>query len=252
MPYVSPSLLLERYTPLADYLAKQLAMPVSIHITKNYEDQVENLNNNTIDIAFLGAAPYVKLVEKEGQKRILARYEMNSKATFQGVIFVHKDSPVKNLEELTGKRMAFGNKHSTLSHLIPRVMLLENDIQVADLAHYGFLGSHDNVIMNVLFGQYDAGGVADEVFALHADKPLRILAYSDPISTHVFVASDTLPQSLVKKISALLHGLKYTTEGKKVIKSIGIPVTGFVPAVDSDYEQVRQVFKQLRAIGVNP
>lgn len=252
LPYIAPSQLIERYTPLADYLGKALGRPGRVVIAKNYEEHIWNLNDGKIDIAFLGAASYVKLVEEQGERRLLARYEMDGRPTFQGIIFTSSTHSISTLAEVKGKRFAFGDPRSTLSHLVPRAMLLSEGIDITDLRKHAFLGSHDNVIMGVLFGRYDAGGVAEEVFAEHADKGLRVIQRSTPISTHVFVASDRLPDELRGRIAALLHDLKNHAEGRRVIEAVGAPVSGFVPAEDGDYASVRDVFRSLRGAGVEP
>jgi phosphonate transport system substrate-binding protein len=253
LPYIQPSLLLKKYTPLAKHLTQKLKVPVKIHIAKNYEEQILNLTDGKIDIAFLGAAVYVKRAEAmEKPPRIIARYEMNGKPSFSGVIIVKKESDINKISDLKGKSMAFGDARSTLSHLVPRDMLLLEGLNVEKLSRHGFLGSHDNVIMNVLFGEYDAGGIADEVFEKYKDKPIRILATSTPISPHVFVAADHMKDVMFNKIRDELINLKSSVNGKKVIDSIGLPVTGFVVGVDEDYDGVRKVFSRLRKAGIEP
>ena len=252
LPYLAPSVLMERYTPLANYLGRQLGRPARIVITKDYAGNIQNLKNGKIDIAFLGAAEYVSLVDETGPTHLLARYEMNGQPYLHCLILTRQDSPLRELKDMRGKRMAFGDPHSTLSHLVPRAMLLDAGLDVSVLAEHGFLGNHENVVMNVLFGRYDAGAIADEVFNQYRDKPLRVLAQSRPYSAHVFVAADHVPAAEAEQISRLLQGLKDTVEGRAVIQAIGPPVTGFVAARDADYDPMRAVLKQLRAAGVKP
>lgn len=252
LPYIAPSELLERYTPLVNYLGRQLGRPAHIIITKDYTGHIQNLKNGKIDIAFLGAATYVKLVEEKEPIRLLARYEMNGQPFLHAIILTRQDSPLRDLKGMRGKRMAFGDPNSTLSYLVPRTMLLDQGLDVRDLAEHGFLGNHENVVNNVLFGRYDAGAVADEVFAQYKDKPLRVLASSAPFSAHVFVAAGHVTAAEAAQIAKLLQGLKDTPDGRAALQAIGLPVTGFVAAKDADYDSMRKVFAKLRAVGVKP
>ncbi len=40
MPYVAASTLMEKYTPLADYLTRELGRPVVIEVAKNYAEHL--------------------------------------------------------------------------------------------------------------------------------------------------------------------------------------------------------------------
>lgn len=252
LPYIAPTELVERYTPMADYLGRQLGRTALIVVTKDYAAHMQNLKSGKIDIAFLGAATYVKAVEENVPIRLLARYEWNGQPFLHSLILVRQDSTLRDLKDMRAKRMAFGDSNSTLSHLVPRAMLLDQGLDVRDLAEHGFLGNHENVANNVLFGRYDAGAVADEVFSQFKDKPLRILAQSAAYSAHVFVAAGHVTAAEAAQIAKLLQGLKYTADGRAALKAIGSPVTGFMAATDADYNPMRNVFKQLRATGVNP
>lgn len=252
LPYIAPSALIERYTPLSDYLGREMGREARIVIAKNYEEHIWNIRDGKVDIAFLGAATYVKLVEKNGPQRLLARYQMNGQPTFHGIIIVPGDSRLTTLSQLRGKRMAFGDPRSTLSHLVPRAMLLQAGVDVRDLKKHKFLGSHDNVVMGVMMGRYDAGGIAEEVFVEHKDRGIRALAASTPLSTHVFIAAPEMPEADAARVKSLLEALSSHSEGRRIIQSVGAPVTGFESTRDSDYDGMREVMKTLRAAGVEP
>lgn len=251
-PYIAQSKLMDRYTPLAEYLARKLGREPRIVVAKNYEEHIWNIRDQVVDIAFLGAAPYVKLVETDGAQRLLARYEINGQPTFRGIIIVTEVSPIKALRQLHDRRMAFGDPRSTLSHLVPRAILLEAGLAVSELGHHAFLGSHDNVAMGVLMGRYDAGGIAEEVFAEYSGRGIRELTRSKPISTHAFIATARLSDADEQRVAELLQRLADDPAGRRVIDAVGPPVTGFAPASDSDYDGVRGVFQTLRAEGVEP
>jgi hypothetical protein len=71
------------------------------------------------------------------------------------------------------RRMAFGDPRSILSHLVPRAMLLDVGLAVNDLKRHTFLSNHHNVVMGVLMGRYDAGSIAEEVFAEYQERDIR-------------------------------------------------------------------------------
>lgn len=249
MPYLTANQLTQKYTPLAEYLSKKLSIPVTLHISKDYQEHIQKVGEDNIDIAFLGGNSYIKIVEKYGKKPLLVRYEMRGKPTFHGIIFVTKNSPLKELKDLSGQRVAFGDRNSTLSAQVPQYMLVQAGIPLNKLAGYDFLKNHENVIYGVTLGDYAAGALAEEVFNEYEKKGIRILATSPPISTHIFVTSTHLPASLVERIRQILLDLKQDAEGQTVLAKIGKEMTGFAPVTDSDYDTLREI---LKAVTTNP
>lgn len=241
MPYMSPSKLIQKYTPLAEYLSKKLHTKVSIEIAKDYTTHLDNVAHDKYDIAFLGGSPYIYEADKFHKKNLLVRYEFNGKPTFRSVIFVSKNSPIKTLKELDGKRIALGNKKSTLSSEVPMYMIMQAGIDI-NKTKFSFLNNHENVLLGVLFGDFDGGAIAEEIFLEHQKRGLRAIAYSDELSTHVFLASDKMnkhDQEAVKKALLALKG----NDKDNVLKSISKNLTGFVPVKDSDYNLLRGILK---------
>lgn len=246
-PYLPPKDLIKRFEPLAGYLGKAIGRPVEVRIGRNYDDHIEAIGKERIDIAFMGPVSYIKLVEHHGKKPILARLETNGLPTFRGAIVTRRESPLKNLAELKGKRFAFGDPDSTMSHLVPEHMLLMAGVRRKDLAEYRFLGGHHNVVLAVLAGDFDAGAVKDEVFQEYAAKGLRALADSPAFSDHVFVTRATLPADTVQTLRAALLRLKALPEGAAIMQSIKKDMTALIPAADNDYDNLRTVVKALES-----
>lgn len=246
-PYLPPKELIKRFEPLASYLGKAIGQPVEVRIGRNYDDHIEAAGKDRVDIAFMGPVSYIKLVERHGMKPILARLETNGLPTFRGTIVVRKDSPLNSLAELKGKRFAFGDPDSTMSHLVPEYMLLMAGVRRKDLAEYRFLGGHQNVVLAVLAGDFDAGAVKDEVFQQYESKGLRALADTPAFSDHVFVTRATLPADTVQSLRAALLRLKSLPEGAAIMQSIKKDMTALIPAADGDYDNLRTVVKTLES-----
>jgi len=245
-PYKSPQKLLSIYQPLANLLEEKLGQPVELVIAKDYSTHIEQIGTDVLDIAYLGPASYVKMVEQYGQKPILARQAISGRPTFKGKIITSTKSPLTSLRQLKGKRFAFGDPDSTMSHLVPRYMLIENGVTAANLK-FDFLGSHDNVALGVLAGDYDAGAVKEAIFYKYKSRGMRALATTPSLSEHIFVASTRLPANTVAKVKDMLMALSHTDDGMRVIKKIKPKMTGFHPAKDSDYDNLREILRTLKS-----
>ena len=252
-PY-RPALELERrFQPLADYLAGRMARPVNIRISTDYESHVEAIGGDRLDIAYLGPASYVQMVRRHGRKPLLARQAIKGKPQFRGAIVVRKDSAVKKLGQLAGRRFAFGSPLSTMSHLAPRYTLLtRGGVDVSALAQYRFVGSHDNVALAVLSGDFDAGGVKEAVADKYASEGLMVLGYTDSISEHLFVASSQLPGPLAENLRKHLLSLHRHPDGPGILAAIKPGITALVPVEDADYSSLCRIMTELSRHGWKP
>jgi phosphonate transport system substrate-binding protein len=246
MPYLNAEHLHQKYQPLADYLSRQLGRELVIRVAKDYAEHNTKTGQDLIDIAFLGGSPYVEVTARHGPKPLLARYEFAGKPHFRSVIFVARDSPLRRLEELRGKRVALGSKHSTLSSQVPVYQLLQAGVTLDDLSGHEHLRNHENVLLGVEYGDFDAGAVAEEVFEQYAKQGgIRALAYSQELSTHLFVTRKDLPQPLQQALQQALFRLGSAAEGKAVLQAIDPRLTGFVPVTDADYDPLRQILARV-------
>ncbi|MCG6968714.1 MAG: phosphate/phosphite/phosphonate ABC transporter substrate-binding protein [Gammaproteobacteria bacterium] len=249
-PYSSSSVLYRAFSPLAKYLSEKIGQPFSVHIAADYQAHIKTVGTDKRGIGYMGPASYVKLVSDYGPKRILGRQAIKGKPSFQGKIIARKDSSINNLADLAGKRFAFGDPNSTMSHLVPRYMLIEAGLGVEDLADYKFLGNHVNVALGVLSGDFDAGAVKEAVFYKYEQRGLKAIATTPALSEHLFVVSDKLSDELTNQIrDALLHAHE-SEQGLRALHAIKPSISAFVPAVDSDYDNLRSILSTLRRHGV--
>ncbi|MCW9013326.1 MAG: phosphate/phosphite/phosphonate ABC transporter substrate-binding protein [Gammaproteobacteria bacterium] len=242
-PYLEQSELIKRFTPLAQYLGKELKIPVEVRVGPDYQAHLNAIGQDQIDIAYLGPASYIKLTQQFGPKSLLARLEASGKPTFQGHIIVQKDSPITRLAELKGNIFAFGDPSSTMSTLVPRAMLEKKGISLSDLAGHANYKGHTNVAMAVLSGDADAGAVKEEVYLRLKHKGLRSLQITPAISEHLFIASMTLAEDLQIKLRDLLLGIRSTEQINTLLKPIKDSITGLVPVKDSDYDSLRKLIE---------
>ena len=245
-PYLPAKELIGRFTPLANYLSKEIGSPVSVRIGHDYQEHIEFVGNDQADIAYLGPAAYVKVVTAYGKKPLLTRLEINGKPQFLGHIIVRTESPIRTLTDLKGKRFAFGDRDSTMSHLVAQYMLEQAGVTMDRLADHKFLGSHSNVALGVLTGDFDAGAVKNEVYVKYQPQGLRSLADTPYFSEHLFVTRSTLSSGMVARIRQAMLALDNAPDGERILRAINPQATALVTVADSDYNNLRQILKGLK------
>jgi phosphonate transport system substrate-binding protein len=238
-PFVKPTEIAKKFKPVTEFLSKELNREIQIVVGKSYEDIADRYQKGEVDFGFMGPSLYA-LESEKGLVFPLARIVVDGKGTFQGVIIVKEDSPVKKISDLRGESFAFGDPESTLSHYMPHYMLMEQGIQLKDLSKYAFVGNHDNVAINVLQGNFVAGGLKPDVARKYLDKGLRELAISEPVPEHLFVAGLKLDEGIRQKITAAL--LKADVE---LLKPINKSITGMEIAKREDYAGLRKLMVEV-------
>lgn len=223
------------FKPIADALSAKLGRPVELQIGKSYEDTAERLGSGAFDFSYLGPNIYAKYGPKYGL-RPLAQIVNAGSPTFKGVIVAKKGGAIRSLADLRGRRFAFGDRDSTLTHVVPVYMLVEAGVHVVDLGKFAFIGTHDNLALNVVAGTFDAAGLMPDIAAKYPD--LQVIATSPALPEHVFVATpsmdaatfDPLQQALLALDPALRKGIKGS-------------LTGMQKVNDKDFDVLRRILE---------
>lgn len=236
-PYKPATQLYTLFKPIADYVSQQIGKPVELKIGKTYAETGEFIGTGEMDFAFIGPALYVESKSKYNVTP-LAQVVNDGKPSFYGVVVVKKGSGITSLKDLSGRTFAFGERGSTVNHLVPLYMLMEAGVRLTDLKKYAFLGSHEVVAQNVVRGVFDAAGLQPDVAGKYKDQGLEIIARSVGIPEHVFVATKSLDAATVAKIQGALLGMDV-----KLLKGIKGSLTGIQKFSDKDFDILRKIMK---------
>jgi phosphonate transport system substrate-binding protein len=253
-PVESPKVVYQQFTPLAEYLSKELGMKVELVVAKDYPAAADILGQNTVQVAWLTPTVYPICQKQNPNAGIepVARFQTDGKGVCQGCIIVPADSPIKTVTELKGKKVAFADINAAAGYLIPRSLLMDNGIDAdKDLAEYKFLGTHTNVANAVKMKQFDAGGVKQTVAQkFEKEGAVKILAVSKDVPEHPICVNKNLPKETRDKLVAALLKLKLDKNNKDapsnlVLTSINPKYTGCEEAKEKDYDVVREMIQKL-------
>lgn len=149
---------------------------IDLRIFSTYEEAHEAIIAGDYDFGRLGPSSYLIVRERKAPVDLLVCESYHGQATFEGAIFVRDDSPVRDLDDVRGKRVAFGDEASTTGRYLPQAALVRAGIRARDLATYDYLGRHDKVVLAVASGIYEVGAANDRTLEKFADKGLRKIA----------------------------------------------------------------------------
>lgn len=249
LPYLPAADLHQRFAPLAHYLGARLGRPMVISVATNNDALVRDVGEDKVDLAYIGPAPYIKMVGAYGAKHLLGRLEVNGRPTYTGMLVVRSDSPVQTVADLRGKKMAAADRVSTAGFVLPHYLLRKAGLDVADLNTVEFVGGHKNVALGVLFGAFDVGGLKNEVFEEYRDRGLRALAVSPAVSEQVFIATHKMDPAKVDQLRQAMADLGRHPAGLSVLGRITPGVTGLAPVTDADVDDLRGILRELERGG---
>ena len=153
---------LRNFQCLQDDLKKEFGFEkVSLFPAADYDGVIQGLLGGTLDYAELGASGYAKayLSDPKAVEPILTTVQTDGSMGYHSVMVARKDSGITKLEDMKGKKLGFADPDSTSGYLIPTVTLPEAiGAPVKEFfGSTGFGGGHENLVLEVLKGTFDAG-----------------------------------------------------------------------------------------------
>lgn len=150
---------LARYKPVRAYLEATLGVKIRWRTATDYAGIIEGVKAKKIELARFGPASYAKcwIVTKGGVEPLVGDVDQHNAFGYHSVIIVKTDSPYQSIDDLKGKKFAFADPNSTSGHQAPRYFLMEQGYDVDTFfGATAFSGSHENSVMALLNGSFDA------------------------------------------------------------------------------------------------
>lgn len=234
-----PAQMFRRLGPLTKYLSEQLNVPVTLKLSPDMGSAIKDASNGTVDFAYLTPVAYLK-AKAQGDVKLVAKMVTNGKASFQLVIAVKENSPIKTVQDLEGKRFAFGDKAAILQ----RAVVVGAGMPVEKLGSYAFIGHYDNIARGVMNGDFDAGILKDTTASAWDGKGLRVIYSSPPLPPYNIVAAKTVDDKIVVAAREALLKLDFRNLAHQpIIAALDPEYDGFTRASDEEYEVVRKLIK---------
>lgn len=234
-PVEDPSVYENVFTEFLTYLSEKTGKKVKWYGAESYAAQVEAMRSGRLHVAGISTGPtcfgvnlagYVPFSIMSGPKGY--GYKLQ--------VITHKDSDIKAMTDLKGKKVAHVTPSSNSGNQAPRALFKDLGVIPDDDYEVSYSGKHDNSIMGVANKDYDAAPIASSVLDRMAEKgvvnkdDLRIIWESDPFPTTSYGYVSTLNPELAKKVVDAFLTFDWTgTALEKEFKANGwvkfIPIT---------------------------
>jgi phosphonate transport system substrate-binding protein len=245
---------MDRYEQLSDYLSARIGRPIRWRVVPYYGTIVDNFRASEVDGAFLGSFSYVLVHVITGAEVLVRAEDLYGRSTSRGVIFVRKDSGIKSIRDMKGKRFAFVDKASTSGYLLPLAYFKKMGIEnyKAYLKEVYFAGTHTEAINDVLNGRADIGAVKNTVLEnveatnSRIKNDLMVLERFSEVPEGGFTVRKGLDITLKEKLKQVLLDMYKDPDGQNVLEKFG--ARRFIETTDEDY---RAVYEYAREVGIH-
>ncbi len=212
-PAENASGVMDRWTPFARYLERELGTKVTIRVAQDYAAVIEGQRAGQIHIGYHGPASYARARMTGVQIEPFAM-DVNGDGSkgYYSVFYVKADSPFQKLEDLRGRRLGLVDPNSASGNNVPRYALDKMGIKPQEFfSNVVYTGSHENAIIALGQGTIDVAAnwlntdedsnltrMATKNMAKVAD--FRIIFRSDLIVNSPYTVLSNMPQDLKDRI----------------------------------------------------
>ncbi|WP_191601543.1 phosphate/phosphite/phosphonate ABC transporter substrate-binding protein [Marinomonas algicola] len=229
-----PSTLVFTYTPVEDpavykdafsdfqkYLSEATGKKVVYYTVHSNAAEVEALRSGRLHIAGFSTGPTGYAVNLGGLVPIAVKGTADSFQGYNLITIARADSSIYKMDDLKGKVIAHTSASSNSGNLAPRALFPALGITPDEDYKVKYSGKHDQSIMGVLSGDYDAAPVASDVYKRMVsagrinEADFRTIYTSPRFPTSSFGYAHDLHPDLVAKIKQAFTDFRFPEEMQK-------------------------------------
>lgn len=248
VPLKNSEKLVEDLKPISDYLSERLGVKVEAFTASNYIGVVEGLGSGSVDFGIIPPFSSLLAQKQSSAKPILTSKGKTGKPGYTAELYVRKDSGIKSLQDVKGKKVAFVDPSSSSGYIYPGAMLVEAGLNLDKDISYQFSGGHDKSLQLLLNKDVDVIATFDGVEDRYAkDFPqaktdIQKLATSDMIPGVMVTASSKMDKELQEKLEKALRDIEKDPKMKELFTKM-FSITGFTDVDQDAYKKVEATAK---------
>lgn len=239
-PYLNSKKMYQSYRPILDYLENEIGdVKIVLETSVNYAKYEEKLYRGDFDFSLPN--PFQTYNSLSHGYKVIARMKPDS--SFRGIFVARKDSHLKRIGQLKGKKISFPAPTALAASMMPLYYLYEHGIDVKKDIKKMYVGSQYSSILNAYSSDTIAGATWPTSWKAwlkenpEKEKDMEIVWETESLINNGVIAKKNLDNDLVAKVRVLLTQLDKIEEGKKLLENAEFD--GFQKSVDSDSDSVK-------------
>lgn len=243
-PFRSPQLTAQYWNPILEYVEKKNGVRLELVTTRTGQEASDRGARGEFD--FIWDNHIFEPTHAAAGYKVIARPVGDP---IRGQIIVAENSPIRSLQELEGKEMGVSSKAAFVGYAVTMSELYRRNIHVKPVV----AGTMEGVMAQVRAGELPAGSVNSKILAAYAAREgfkYRTLWVSEPYLDVPIAAHPRVPQRVVDAVRQAFIDMAKDPEGLKILQaSAGLvkmePPYGFLPANDAEYDNQREIYRQI-------
>ncbi|MGE0750937.1 MAG: phosphate/phosphite/phosphonate ABC transporter substrate-binding protein [Variibacter sp.] len=220
-PVEDPAVYENAFKPFTEYLGKCISKRVVYYPVQSNSAEIEAMRSGRLHVAGFSTGPLGFAVNMAGAVPFAAKGTAAGPQGYHLIMLVKKDSPYQKLSDLKGKRIAHTAPSSNSGNLAPIALFPAEGLTPGKDYTPLWSGGHDKTALGVGTGDYDAGGVASDVFermvargTIKAEN-YRIIYKSQRFPTSGFAYAHDLKPELAKKMVQCFYDFRFPPQMQK-------------------------------------
>ena len=242
-PVEDPAIYEKLFRPFMGHLSQCLDKKVVFFSVQSNAAQIEAMRSGRLHMAAFSPGPVNFAVNLAGAVPFAIRGNSEGSVGMNLKMIVRKDSPFQKIADLKGKKIAHTSPSSNSGNLAPRALFPAIGLTPDTDYKVVYSGKHDQSILGVKSGDYDAAPVASDVLQHMTERGVvkaddfRVLYTSGKFPTDAYAYANNLEPALQAKIKQCFYDYKIPAEMAK-----GLGGDRFLPITyKKDWELVRTV-----------
>jgi len=240
-PYQNSKQMYSSYRPILDFIENKIQnISFELETSLDYAHYNKKLFRGDFDFSLPN--PYQTYSALSHGYTVIGR--MKPDKTFRGIFVARKDSKLKDLKQLIGKKISFPAPTALAASMMPLYYLYEHGINVQKDITKEYVGSQYSSILNAYSSDTIAGATWPTSWeAWKIDNPdkkdeMEVVWETKSLINNGFIVKKTIDKNVAKQIMEILVTLDTTKEGKKLLQNAGFG--GFQYSSDKDFGVVKK------------
>lgn len=232
VPQQAASELARVWIPLLQEVGRRARVQLVFRTASDIPAFEDRVMKGEFDLAYMNPYHYTVFSNKPGYRAFLKEKDRK----LVGIIVVPKDSPVQNLEQLQGKRVAFPAPAAFAASILPRAEFTRHHMAI----EARFVSSHDSVYKGVASGLFDAGGGIQrtlEAMEPEVSSQLRVLSRTPAYTPHALAMHPGVSAEVAERLRQAFIALDGDEAGRALLAPLNFK--GLVAATDSEWDSIR-------------